>query len=86
MIASLSVFALTFLALRALWLVASPIFRPNASQRVSKEHIFFQTQLGHYAACLLASNFFTSAAGVVVARWVADGGLREGMACNSKMK
>ena len=73
-------FALTFLAVRALWLVTSPVFLPGASQRVSKEHIFFHTQLGHYAACLLGSNFFTSAAGVIVARWVADGGLQEGMA------
>lgn len=49
--AALSVSALSFVALRALWLVASPLFVRNARQTVSKEHVFFHTQLGDYYRC-----------------------------------
>lgn len=53
-----------------------PIFiRDSKGRVVSKEQIFFRTQLGHYAVCLLAGNFFTSAAGVVVGVWVARSGI-----------
>jgi hypothetical protein len=76
--ASLSVFALAYISLRAVWLVARPLFKRSTSRIGSKEHAFFHTQLGHFAACLLAGNFFTSAAGMMVGHWVASGSMREG--------
>jgi hypothetical protein len=73
--ASLSVFALSLIYLRAIWLVASPLFQRSSHHAGSKEHAFFHTQLGHYAACLLAGNFFTSAGGVMVGNLIARGSM-----------
>jgi hypothetical protein len=76
--ASLSVFGLAYVSLQAIWLIARPLFKRGGSDTGSKEHAFFHTQLGHYAACLLAGNLFTSAAGMLVGNWVARGNMREG--------
>jgi hypothetical protein len=76
--ASLSLFALTFVCLRVTWLLARPLFNRNNHRTRSNEHAFFNTQLGHYAACLLTSSVFTSIAGLIVGTWIARGGVQEG--------
>jgi len=82
--ASLSVSALAFVCLRAIWLVASPVFSRRSRNALSKEHAFFQTQLGYYAACLLASNFFTSISVLIVGNWIVRGGIQEGSMCTAQ--
>lgn len=77
--ASLSTIALTFICLRAVWHVTSPLFTRNSRHTESKAYAFFNTQLGHYAACLLASNLCTSIAGTITSNWVAGGGVQQGM-------
>ncbi|KIM84269.1 hypothetical protein PILCRDRAFT_6532 [Piloderma croceum F 1598] len=81
--ASLSVFAVAFVFLRAIWLIANPL-RRSSRHAGSKEYAFFHTQLGHYAACLLGGNLFASAAGTVVGHWVILGGMHEGSICTAQ--
>jgi len=61
-----------------IWIVVGPVFQRNGRHAGSKEYAFFHTQSGHYAACLLAGNLFTSSAGLAIGSWVAAGGLHNG--------
>jgi hypothetical protein len=59
-------------------MLVSPFFKRDSLHVGSKEHAFFNTQLGQYAACLLVGNLFTGAAGILVGNWIARGGIGEG--------
>jgi hypothetical protein len=62
-------------------MLVSPFFKRDSLHVGSKEHAFFNTQLGQYAACLLVGNLFTGAAGILVGNWIARGGIGEGSIC-----
>ncbi|KDQ24519.1 hypothetical protein PLEOSDRAFT_1107446 [Pleurotus ostreatus PC15] len=46
-----------------------------------REHVFFRTQLGRYALCLLLGNFCTSLAGLLDLKWLAQGVITSGSTC-----
>lgn len=75
--AVVSTFALVSLALRMIWFSLKPLLQ-RGSLQPSREHIFFHTQIGLYAVCLLTGNFFSSFAGVIGIIWVANKGITEG--------
>ena len=62
-VAILSTLALFTIIVRVVWLAVLRFYKQNISQ--TKEYVFFHTQLGYYAACLLVANMFSSAAGVM---------------------
>lgn len=72
--AVLSLLALVFLAVRT----AMALLRPGSAANPAREHIFFRTQLGLFAGCLLLSNFVNSLAGLMEGAWVAKHGLEQG--------
>jgi len=74
--AVLSTFALISVACRAIWIGIRQKLSPRSSE--PREYIFFNTQLGHYAACLLIGNTFVGIAGLIGIRWTAEKGITEG--------
>jgi len=77
--AVLSTFALVSVACRAIWLAIRQKLSPRTPE--PREYIFFNTQLGHYAACLLIANAFIDVAGLIGIRWTIDNGITEGGLC-----
>ncbi|KAF8072018.1 hypothetical protein FPV67DRAFT_913986 [Lyophyllum atratum] len=77
--ALLSTFALVSVACRAIWIGIRQKLSPGSSE--PREYIFFNTQLGHYAACLLIANTFVGIAGLIGIRWTAEKGITEGGLC-----
>lgn len=77
--ALLSTFALFSVACRVIWLAFRQKFSPGSAQ--PKEYIFFNTQLGYYAICLLIGNMFTDVSGLVGWRWTTQRGITEGSLC-----
>jgi hypothetical protein len=77
-----NVFALTCtlglvsVAARVIWLAVRHIFTRNTNAR--QEFVFFHTQLGNYAACLLFAMTFNSLAGLISFPWLLLHGIREG--------
>ncbi|KAH7927956.1 hypothetical protein BV22DRAFT_979408, partial [Leucogyrophana mollusca] len=76
--ALLSALALAFIAFRSIGLVVIPLVRRDANTYNAPENLFFRTTLGHYAACLVLSNVFISAAGLIEFDWAAQSGIRRG--------
>jgi hypothetical protein len=68
--------ALVSVALRITWLALKKFRDPTAAQ--SREYVFFSTQLGNYAACLLAGNTMSCVAGLIGMKWLVNGGITEG--------
>jgi hypothetical protein len=83
-LAFLSAFALIFVAFRWLWLSLRPSFSTNDPETASRESLFFHTQLGVYSVCLLASNMFSSLAGLLEISWAAGRGIQEGSVCTAQ--
>ncbi|KAF5381971.1 hypothetical protein D9615_004299 [Tricholomella constricta] len=77
--AVLSTFALVTVACRVIWLAIRQRLSPSSSE--PKEYIFFNTQLGYYAVCLLIANMFTGISGLIGLRWTLDKGITEGGLC-----
>ena len=77
-IALLSALALAFIALRTIRLAMILFHKRDDSTSRPPEILFFRTQLGHYAGCLLLSNMFISAAGLIDFGWVSRSGLSRG--------
>ncbi|KAG7451044.1 uncharacterized protein BT62DRAFT_1071644 [Guyanagaster necrorhizus] len=78
-VAVLSTVALFSIILRLAWLCILRVTRRKNITH-SREYVFFNTQLGYYAACLLIANMFNSAAGLMglpflLARHITEGGL-----------
>ncbi|KAG6909959.1 hypothetical protein DXG01_014228 [Tephrocybe rancida] len=74
--AMLSSIALVSVAVRVVWLAIIQRISPGSAK--PKEYVFFNTQLGYYAACLLIGNLFTDVSGLIGLRWVMDKGITEG--------
>jgi hypothetical protein len=78
--AVLSALALAFIVFRTIRLVVIPSFQRNGSACRAPENLFFRTQLGHYAASLVLSNVFLTAAGLMGFFWVEQSGIHQGSA------
>lgn len=81
MFALLSALALAFIVFRSIRLVVIPSFQRNGSACRAPENLFFRTQLGHYAASLVLSNVFLTAAGLVEFVWIKQSGIYQGSMC-----
>jgi len=77
--AVLSTFAPFTIACRLLWLAIRQKVSPRTSE--PREWIFFNTQLGYYAGCLLIANMFSGIAGLIGLVWTANKGITEGGLC-----
>ncbi|KAG1750721.1 hypothetical protein EDB19DRAFT_1611739, partial [Suillus lakei] len=76
--ALLSALALAFITYRSIRLVVIPSFQRDGSACRAPENLFFRTQLGHYAASLVLSNVFLTAAGLMEFLWVKQSGIHQG--------
>ncbi|KAG1805089.1 uncharacterized protein HD556DRAFT_1478736, partial [Suillus plorans] len=76
--ALLSALALAFIVFRSIHLVVIPSFQRNGPACRAPENLFFRTQLGHYAASLVLSNVFLTAAGLMEFFWVKQSGIHQG--------
>ncbi|PPQ98759.1 hypothetical protein CVT24_003456 [Panaeolus cyanescens] len=77
--ALLSTLALVSVAIRIIYLAIQMAFGENRAQ--PQEYVFFNTQLGQYAACLLVAMIFNTAAGVIGFPWLFQRGITEGNVC-----
>ncbi|ESK86602.1 hypothetical protein Moror_9746 [Moniliophthora roreri MCA 2997] len=77
--AILSSIALLSIILRGIWLVGLRLCGRNISQY--RDYIFFNTQLGYYAACLLIANSFNSVAGLMGLPFLIQRGITEDGYC-----
>ncbi|KAG2147628.1 hypothetical protein DEU56DRAFT_130885 [Suillus clintonianus] len=76
--ALLSAIALVFIVFRSIRLV---VIQRNGLACKAPENLFFRTQLGHYAASLVLSNVFITAAGLMEFFWVKQSGIHQGSMC-----
>lgn len=74
--ALLSVIALTSVILRIAWMALRRCMQNKAE---SQECVFFNTQLGRYAACLVLAMVFNSVAGIIGLQWFVSRGITEGL-------
>jgi len=81
--AILSTLALLTVAFRVIWLAIARLLS-NSSDALSREYVFFNTQLGNYAACLLISNIINGVAGIMGFDQLLGGGIREGTFCTTQ--
>lgn len=65
------------MAIRIIYLAVQMAFGENRAQ--PQEYVFFNTQLGQYAACLLVAMIFNTAAGVIGFPWLLQKGITEGV-------
>jgi hypothetical protein len=72
----LSSLALVSVACRAFWLA---VRRRLSADDATPEYVFFNTQLGHHATCLLVANLFSEVSGLIGFRWLVQKGITEGM-------
>ncbi|KAH7912338.1 hypothetical protein BJ138DRAFT_1061353 [Hygrophoropsis aurantiaca] len=79
-----SALALGFIVFRSLRLVLIPSLRRDANTYNAPENLFFRTTLGHYAACLVLSNVFISAAGLIEFDWASQSGMTRGPLCSTQ--
>lgn len=77
--AIVSTFALFTVACRIIWLAIGRKISPDHCK--PQEYVFFNTQLGYYAICLLLANLFTDISGLIGLRWSIDKGVTEGRLC-----
>jgi len=80
--AFLSTVALISVALRVIWLAIRHFWLKSSGE--SQESVFFHTQLGQYAACLIISMIFNTFAGIIGIGWLVKGGITEGFMCRSQ--
>ncbi|KAH0833271.1 hypothetical protein J3R83DRAFT_12335 [Lanmaoa asiatica] len=83
-VALLSALALAFIALRTIRLAMMLFLKRDNGTSRPPEILFFRTQLGHYAGCLILSNMFISAAGLIDFSWVSRSGLSRGLMCSAQ--
>ena len=60
-----------WLAVRITWFKASPV--------QTQEIVFFHTQLGNYASCLVNGLFFNAIAGILGLQWLIQHRVTDGM-------
>ncbi|KAF8907347.1 hypothetical protein CPB84DRAFT_1844044 [Gymnopilus junonius] len=72
--ALLSAIALASVICRVSWMAIQRCSKPDEI----RECVFFNTQLGHYAACLIIALVFNAIAGILGLRWTVEHGITEG--------
>jgi len=77
--AILSTLGLVSVALRITWVCFQRHLLLTAPE--TQEHVFFNTQLGQYAACLLIGMAFSTTSGIIGISWVVRRGITEGWVC-----
>ncbi|KAK7044221.1 hypothetical protein VNI00_007943 [Paramarasmius palmivorus] len=77
--AILSSIALLTIIIRGIWLAVLRLCGRSISQY--RDYIFFNTQLGYYAACLLIANSFNSVAGLMGLPFLIQRGISEDGLC-----
>ncbi|RDB26384.1 hypothetical protein Hypma_006851 [Hypsizygus marmoreus] len=80
--AVLSTFAFVSVAVRIVWLAIRQKLSDNGAE--PEEYIFFNTQLGHYAACLLVANMFSGVSGSIGLFWTVERGITQGGLCTTQ--
>ncbi|KAF8150756.1 hypothetical protein B0H34DRAFT_824442 [Crassisporium funariophilum] len=80
--AILSTLALVSVALRIIWLAIQRYWLHPSTE--SQEYVFFHTQLGQYAACLLIAMIFNTVAGIIGIPWLFQRGITEGWTCRAQ--
>ncbi|KAF9466546.1 hypothetical protein BDZ94DRAFT_1306142 [Collybia nuda] len=80
--AILSTFALASVVVRVIWLATRRLV--SSSDTEPQEYVFFNTQLGRYAVCLLIGNMFNGVAGLIGVRWLVEGVITQGGLCTSQ--
>ncbi|KAG6850701.1 hypothetical protein H0H93_009859 [Arthromyces matolae] len=73
--ALLSSAALVSVAFRVVWLAVKENVSPVSIK--PREYVFFNTQLGYYAICLLIGNLLTDISGLIGLQWLVDKGITE---------
>jgi len=82
--AILSTLALVSVAVRVIWLAVHRLLERNHAEPSPREYVFFHTQLGHYAACLLIANLCIGTAGLMGIPWLVHKGITEGLVCTAQ--
>ncbi|KAL0954663.1 hypothetical protein HGRIS_003614 [Hohenbuehelia grisea] len=82
--ALLSTAALAWVAFRIVYLAVVRRFIVSTDDAQPREYVFFHTQLGHYAACLLLGNLCTGIAGLIGFQWLGDKGVTDGPLCTTQ--
>ncbi|KAF6757214.1 hypothetical protein DFP72DRAFT_249870 [Ephemerocybe angulata] len=80
--AILCTLALVSVALRVSWLGIRWFIKKDGEQ--PQEYVFFNTQLGNYAACLLGAMAFNTGAGIMALPWLIGRGITLGTACTAQ--
>lgn len=80
--AILSAIALLAFALRIVYLAVLNVMHRDIGE--SKEYVFFRTQIGYYAACLLLANMFNSISGLLGLRTLVEGGTFQDGYCSAQ--
>ncbi|KAF9046848.1 hypothetical protein BDZ89DRAFT_1127304 [Hymenopellis radicata] len=81
-VAILATLALFSITVRVIWLAILRLYKRNITQ--TREYVFFHTQLGYYAACLLIANMFSSAAGLMGLPYLFKRGITEDALCTAQ--
>ncbi|KAF4613647.1 hypothetical protein D9613_007870 [Agrocybe pediades] len=76
--ALISVVAIASVIMRITWMAIRRCMQDKAE---SQECVFFNTQLGRYAACLVIAMVFNSIAGIIGLQWVVSRGITDGGLC-----
>jgi hypothetical protein len=76
--AVLSALALVSVVLRIAWLA---IHKDSEKSRGSHEYVFFNTQLGRYAACLIIATMFNAVSGIIGLQWYVQQGIMDAWPC-----
>ncbi|KAF9266590.1 hypothetical protein L218DRAFT_896735 [Marasmius fiardii PR-910] len=80
--AILSSIALLSIVIRVFWLLIQRLCGKNISD--CQDYLFFSTQLGYYAACLLIANTINSVAGLMGLPFLIKRGIDEGGLCTTQ--
>ncbi|KIM40010.1 hypothetical protein M413DRAFT_189985 [Hebeloma cylindrosporum] len=80
--AVLATVALVSVVLRVSWLAIRRTFFKSCTD--ARECVFFHTQLGHYAACLIIALMSNAVAGIIGIQWYFQGGIVDGRTCRSQ--
>jgi len=82
--ALLSTLVLSIVLLGIVCVVFFVVFKPTASENLTRKLFFFRSQLGQYAFSLLLSKWFSALSGLITIKWIREGGVATGSVCASQ--
>ena len=77
-LAIISLIAIDFVWLRVIWVVLNTLLKRGNMQRLHRERIIFNSQLGAYVTSLLISNLLGAIAFMMNITWIKDNGVMLG--------